>query len=863
MNEIRSSPVLFSASLFGANVICVLLALTLLSDLFGFLPSSTFHLLAIYIIISITLFNMPLKKTGRILITENPDQKKLACGILLWLGGFFLLLVTETQLLWVTSIPLLLAGLDISLRALHNKRRELGILTISSFAYGLTFLLIQTVPSIWWFFQQSSLLFSDALSTLSGSPVVLGPTASGLGILLIFIILLLTVFLFTRPKKTKEFLWFGISLLGLLLIWFCYILLLSFMAYSSSEMFALLPVLFFFFLIPIFILFLKYSKTEYRDMNLMPQQRHLRVNLKNMQVWAILFLMVSTAFLTLFINAGSSSDESHTVVFYGNNMVGTWDVPEYGKYGKDAVGMFGLWPVYLTSLGYTTELLIENTTNFFPSSSTNDHNITRYLNFTDYTTVIKSEKITREILTHTDVFVIANLNISFSKDEHRLLWEFVQNGGSLLVIGDHTNVGGIQQPLNTLLSPVGIRYRFDAALPVDDTLKWLTSTKLLYHPLNEPFISPYQLQYGVGASLDVTYPAFPLIIGTTALSDTGNQSNSDIAYLGDYDYNKGEQLGDVILVAAAYYGQGKVLVFGDTSSFQNPALPFSISFLKSTFTWLTNTQAPLLILIQRDVSLLLFITAVLLIVLSKRNTVPIAVFPLLVCLSLLVSTSLNPLILTANEGYTSDNIVFLDTSHGERLSLESFTDNSLNGLILNLQRNNYLPFVLEDFSEEKIRQSPLFICVAPTQTFTAEEVRFLEEYIDEGGVVILATGYEDKDASLPLLEVFDIDIEPTPLGPVPYVEENLTLYQNEPRFVDSWPVVFKDNEIRSYYNFTWENLTFHLVVFAPHGAGGLLVIGDSQYLLDKNIESIYDYWPGNILFLKYLLEELPLQGESH
>jgi hypothetical protein len=51
-------------------------------------------------------------------------------------------------------------------------------------------------------------------------------------------------------------------------------------------------------------------------------------------------------------------------------------------------------------------------------------------------------------------------------------------------------------------------------------------------------------------------------------------------------------------------------------------------------------------------------------------------------------------------------------------------------------------------------------------------------------------------------------------------------------------------------------------VFVDYGAGGLLVIGDSQYLLDKNLESIYDYWPGNILFIKYLLDELPMKEEK-
>jgi len=52
------------------------------------------------------------------------------------------------------------------------------------------------------------------------------------------------------------------------------------------------------------------------------------------------------------------------------------------------------------------------------------------------------------------------------------------------------------------------------------------------------------------------------------------------------------------------------------------------------------------------------------------------------------------------------------------------------------------------------------------------------------------------------------------------------------------------------------------MVFVRYGSGGLLLISDSQYLLDKNIESIYDYWPGNILMLKHILDEFKEMGEQ-
>ena len=132
--------------------------------------------------------------------------------------------------------------------------------------------------------------------------------------------------------------------------------------------------------------------------------------------------------------------------------------------------------------------------------------------------------------------------------------------------------------------------------------------------------------------------------------------------------------------------------------------------------------------------------------------------------------------------------------------------------------------------------------------------------MSDGGFVILATGYDDKGGASLILNEFDLDVEGVPLGPVPYVEGDSLAFENETRFVDSWPIIFDENLGVSYYsfNFTWDDGSvsdYHLMVFVRHGLGGLLLISDSSYLLDKNIESIYDYWPGNILMLKHIIDE--------
>jgi hypothetical protein len=425
-------------------------------------------------------------------------------------------------------------------------------------------------------------------------------------------------------------------------------------------------------------------------------------------------------------------------------------------------------------------------------------------------------------------------------------------------LGDHTNVGGIEDPLNDLLSPINIRFRFDSSLPLDSTFKWMTCYQLLHHPSTSKIKSLDEIQISVGASLDIAYSSFPVVIGRYALSDEGDRLNEEMAYLGDYEYNNGEQLGDIILVAGSYYGEGKVLVFGDTSTFQNSAIAYSHPFIQNIFTWLKSGKTEFGEFLQIGISLLFLVAALVIYLIQKNTSNSFIFFPIILCISLLISSSVNPLLI--DDANLNGNIVCIDTSHGERFNLELFTDNSINGLILNLNRNDYFPIIMKDFSEEKIMDSKILFLIAPTKSLIESEIEILKNYMFKGGIIVLSTGYEDKEASLPLLKEFNLDIEGIPLGPVPYVEENPEEFENEPRFVDSWPIIFNEQISRSYYNFSWD-IDYHLMIFVEHGSGGLLLISDSSFLLDENIESIYDYWPGNIIFLKHILDDFKAMEE--
>lgn len=859
----KDKKVLSTASLYVLNITLVLLALNFLSNNFAIIDSAFMRISTLYLLLGMLILNLPFKKIynnlkKRHTKIRSPYTSIVGIGLIIF--SFILLVATKNVLLWLTSIPIFISGLDLSLKGIKIKRKEFYLISLFSLVYVIFYVIIQTIPTFWHVIQRISLIVSSSVGSLIGKSMVLGPTVSGLWIVIIFLIVLIVSF-FLSSKKKLQFINFLFALVGIFIAWIIYLVILGFIEFESKhDVVNLHLVVFILCLIPTLLYLFKSKIKEEKTLKLNLRKIKIKKVLTNGAVWALLFLFLSALILTSFFGLEkSNSDEKTKIMFYGQNMLGSWDIPEYGKYGREASGMFGLLPIYLASSGFENIFLVNNVTTFLNVTQPVQENITRYVNLTDHIKIIESNEVTADLLRDIDIFVVTSINKSFSTDEKQVIWEYVEKGGSLLVLGDHTNVGGIQEPLNDLLKPVDISFRFDSALPLDSKFKWMTCLQFMHHPITSNIKSLDEIQISVGASLTTSPNAIPLIIGRYGLSDEGDPLNEDIAYLGDYKYNRGEQLGDIILAAATYYGEGRVLVFGDTSTFQNGALPYSYTFIHNIITWLDSEQTATTKLVQTGISIMLLVAALILVLINKKTGIPHAVFPFVFSLALVTTMMINPLLIPDMQ--ISGNIVYIDASHNERFNLEPFTEKSVSGLILNLNRNGYLPLILREFSPEKIEKSKILIFNAPTKSLTTDEVDFLHKYMSDGGIIILATGYPDKEAASSLLKKYDLDILNVPLGPFPYVEENPEEYENEPRFVDSWPIIFNENQGQSYYNFTWY-IDYHLMVFVKQGKGGLLLISDSQYLLDKNIESIYDYWPGNIILLKHILDEFQAMEEQ-
>ena len=372
-----------------------------------------------------------------------------------------------------------------------------------------------------------------------------------------------------------------------------------------------------------------------------------------------------------------------------------WRAPGFDYFGAYSVGMFGMLPRYLEADGFEVDF--------------------------------QRESLTREALSGVDALVLINTTVEWREEELRAIWEYVLEGGNLLVMGDHTGVGGLQECENRLLAPYrdlksGIALEFDSTYPVGQTWKpsWLFpgTVSTASRDADDHGIS-------VGASLRLDSAAcVPLLVGRHGLGDVGNMLDEGGAFLGDYQYQKGEVYGDLVLAAARYMGRGKVLVFGDTSSFQNAGLPFVyLPFVREVMLWLTASRG------WWSDWLPAGLTAVLLAALVAATwTGRARPLSFHVAVGLLVLAYFGA---QAWHGFSrpfrseTDRLALIDDSHLERVDGGMNSKNPVGSLYGNFYRNDFLPILTRRFDTDLLGQSRVFVTIAP-----ARRPRDVREVVD-------------------------------------------------------------------------------------------------------------------------------------
>jgi len=494
------------------------------------------------------------------------------------------------------------------------------------------------------------------------------------------------------------------------------------------------------------------------------------------------------------------------IVFYEKGFL-NWLKPAHDSYGRLSSGMYGMLPVFVESLGATSLI---------------------------------SANLSEADLQDADALVLLNPNDPWTNGQLDRIHRFVRGGGSLLLMGEHTEIDpNGSNRFNEVLAPTAMRVRFDSATFAVGG--WLHSYETLSHPITAG-IRDDRNQFGVviGASVQARWPARPLLIGRWGWSDPGDEA-SERAMMGNGRYDSSELLGDVVLAAEQPLGKGRVIVFGDTSSLQNAIQVTSHIFTSRLFAYLAGASGGAHPWWQQLLSVLAcaFLATILCWRSSLTRTTVVALglaASVVVCQQ---ATSTAAKVLPDGRSTSPNHLAYIDASHLEAYSGESWRLEGIGGLALTLMRNGYLALALTELTSESLERAGLLISIAPARAFSESEIDAITEFVNDGGLLIMTTGYDDAQTSTSLLEQFgfgfgrDETLEPAPLGHFksPYLEsDDHRVYV---RFHAAWPVRCDDPNAQAI---AYGRDNEPVAILRHVGAGKVLLVGDTGFAMNKNLE---------------------------
>ena len=217
-------------------------------------------------------------------------------------------------------------------------------------------------------------------------------------------------------------------------------------------------------------------------------------------------------------------------------------------------------------------------------------------------------------------------------------------------------------------------------------------------------------------------------------------------------------------------------------------------------------------------------------------------------------------------------LAVVDAAHFNAVSLDVWDPKALTALNVNLARNGFLALVdrgrdAGQGDPTRLEAAEIFVSVAPRTPFSRSELERLRAFMQRGGRVVVAVGWQDKAPADTLLALAGLDVSAVPLGPVPLLrkindDEIFRRLQMEPHFSAAWPVT---GSAPGRDEILYASGDYPVVVRRPVGRGSFTLVGDSRFLLNRTLEEEGTSWQGNVAFLRRIFEtraSLPVSSQA-
>lgn len=202
--------------------------------------------------------------------------------------------------------------------------------------------------------------------------------------------------------------------------------------------------------------------------------------------------------------------------------------------------------------------------------------------------LLESEPISDHSLASCDVLIIKTPTARYSETEIAAVVRYVERGGSVLMIGDHTNVFNMNTYLNDISRHFGFTFRNDLLFKIGSPYSQTYQPPRVAHPL---LLHVPPMQFAVSCSIDPGHHFGRMAIRNTGLYNLP-PAYQESNYHPQAEYRSTMQYGAWCQLWTTTYGRGRIAAFADSTLFSNFCIyqPGKRELLMGMLQWLNRSS---------------------------------------------------------------------------------------------------------------------------------------------------------------------------------------------------------------------------------------------------------------------------------
>lgn len=441
-------------------------------------------------------------------------------------------------------------------------------------------------------------------------------------------------------------------------------------------------------------------------------------------------------------------------------------------------------------------------------------------------------------LMNCDVLIIKVPTERYEQEEISAIERFVEGGGGLLLIGEHTNVFNTGTYINDIARIFGFTFRYDCLFDIDTIFTQRYNPSLVPHPIVQR-MSP--MDFAVSCSISPRASFGRAAIRSTGLKNLFADYHASNFYPQVEDKAE-SRYGAFLQLWTTHYGSGRVAAFTDSTIFSNFATfePGKTELMLGMLEWLNHNNTPYpLQLCLIILSLPLFVIGV---IFFKKKCVTCLV---IVCAGVfgwsiaIVGTKIvhKHFMMLPKAVRPMVEVVIDRTVCNGPLSKSGFISGKKNGFGIFERWILRLGYFTYRKSGTEALTGDLVVFLDPNQTVTTDFREELVSYIEQGGkALVLDSPANTGSTANSLLYPFGLTVSP-----------NMQL-RGQLEASEKWPVIQIDSthEIKGGDPVAMVS-NVPVIATACLGKGTMTVVGFSSRFADAYMGTTGDVIPDNEL----------------